>query len=35
LVDTGNFTLIVLATVAAMYSPHASFITEMFPTRVR
>jgi len=41
LLDTGNFTLIVLATVvalffhAAMYGPQASFIAEMFPTRVR
>ncbi len=37
LLDTGNFTLIVLATVvalffhAAMYGPQASFIAEMFP----
>ena len=41
LLDTGSFGLIVLATVvalffhAAMYGPQASFITEMFPTRVR
>ena len=41
LLDTGSFPLIVLATVvalalhAAMYGPQASFIAEMFPTRVR
>jgi metabolite-proton symporter len=41
LLDTGNFLLIVLAAVvalflhAAMYGPQASFISEMFPTRVR
>jgi metabolite-proton symporter len=41
LLDTGNFWLIVLATVvalilhAAMYGPQASFISEMFPTKVR
>jgi metabolite-proton symporter len=41
LLDTGAFALIVLATVvslvfhAAMYGPQASFIAEMFPTRVR
>ncbi len=41
LLDTGTFALIVLATVvalvfhAAMYGPQASFIAEMFPTRVR
>ena len=41
LLDTGNLALIVLATVvalvlhAAMYGPQASFIAEMFPTRVR
>ena len=41
LLDTGNLVLIVLATVvalvlhAAMYGPQASFIAEMFPTRVR
>lgn len=41
LLDTGSFTLIVLAAVialllhAAMYGPQASFIAEMFPTRVR
>jgi len=41
LLDTGNFTPIVLATVvalffhAAMYGPQASSIAEMFPTRVR
>jgi metabolite-proton symporter len=41
LLDTGSFVLIVLATVvalvlhAAMYGPQASFIAEMFPTRVR
>ena len=41
LLDTGSFALIVLATVvalvfhAAMYGPQASFIAEMFPTRVR
>jgi metabolite-proton symporter len=41
LLDTGSFLLIVLATVvalalhAAMYGPQASFIAEMFPTRVR
>ncbi len=41
LLDTGSFVLILLATVvslvfhAAMYGPQASFIAEMFPTRVR
>ena len=41
LLDTGSFLLILLATVvslvfhAAMYGPQASFIAEMFPTRVR
>jgi MFS family permease len=41
LLDTGLFVLIVLATVvalilhAAMYGPQASFIAEMFPTKVR
>jgi MFS family permease len=41
LLDTGSFALIALATVialffhAAMYGPQASFIAEMFPTRVR
>jgi metabolite-proton symporter len=41
LLDTGQFLLIVLATVvalvfhAAMYGPQAAFISEMFPTRVR
>jgi metabolite-proton symporter len=41
LLDTGRLVLIVLATVvalvlhAAMYGPQASFITEMFPTKVR
>jgi len=41
LLDTGEFVVIVLATVvalalhAAMYGPQASFIAEMFPTRVR
>ncbi len=41
LLDTGQFALIVLAAVvalflhAAMYGPQASFIAEMFPTRVR
>ena len=41
LLDTGSFRLILLATVvslvfhAAMYGPQASFIAEMFPTRVR
>src|SRR3712207_4082389 len=41
LLDTGNPTLIILATVvallfhAAMYGPQASFIAEMFPTKVR
>ena len=41
LIDTGSFLLILLATVlslvfhAAMYGPQASFIAEMFPTRVR
>ncbi len=41
LLDTGSFALIVLATVvalvlhAAMYGTQASFIAEMFPTRVR
>jgi MFS family permease len=41
LLDTGNFALIVLATVvallfhAAMYATQASFIAEMFPTRIR
>ena len=41
LLDTGSFALILLATVvalvfhAAMYGPQASFIAEMFPTRVR
>src|SRR4051795_8102917 len=41
LLDTGSFALIVLATVialffhAAMYGPQASFIAELFPTRVR
>ncbi|MCO1654105.1 MFS transporter [Pseudonocardia humida] len=41
LLDTGSFALIVLATVvallfhAAMYATQASFIAEMFPTRIR
>jgi len=41
LLDSGNFTLIVFATVvalvlhAAMYGPQVSFIAEMFPTKVR
>ena len=41
LLNTGQFWLIVLATVvalafhAAMYGPQAAFIAEMFPTRVR
>ena len=41
LLDTGAFALIVLAAVvalilhAAMYGPQASFIAEMFPTKVR
>jgi metabolite-proton symporter len=41
LLDTDNWALIILAAVvalvlhAAMYGPQASFITEMFPTRVR
>jgi metabolite-proton symporter len=41
LLDTGRFILIAVATVialvfhAAMYGPQASFIAEMFPTRVR
>jgi len=41
MLDTGRFVLIVLATVialvfhAAMYGPQASFIAELFPTRVR
>jgi metabolite-proton symporter len=41
MLDTGQFWLIVLATVvalvfhAAMYGPQAAFISEMFPTRVR
>jgi MFS family permease len=41
LLDTGRLALIVLATVvalffhAAMYGPQASFIAELFPTRVR
>jgi metabolite-proton symporter len=41
MLDTGQFALIVLATVvalilhAAMYGPQAAFISEMFPTRVR
>lgn len=41
LLDTGRFALIALAAVmalifhAAMYGPQASFISEMFPTRVR
>ncbi|MFZ0139466.1 MAG: MFS transporter [Aeromicrobium sp.] len=41
LLDTGRLVLIVLATVvalvlhAAMYGPQASFIAEMFPTKVR
>jgi metabolite-proton symporter len=41
LLDTGSFALIVLAAVvalilhAAMYGPQASFIAEMFPTKVR
>ena len=41
LLDTGSFALIALATVialfshAAMYGPQASFIAEMFPTKVR
>ena len=41
LLDTGSFALIVLATMvalvlhAAMYGTQASFIAEMFPTRVR
>jgi metabolite-proton symporter len=41
LLDTGRFILITVATVialvfhAAMYGPQASFIAEMFPTRVR
>jgi metabolite-proton symporter len=41
LLDTGSFALIVLSAVvalvfhAAMYGPQASFIAEMFPTKVR
>ena len=41
LLDSGRFVLILLAAVvalifhAAMYGPQASFITEMFPTKVR
>ena len=41
LLDTGRFVLILLAAVvalifhAAMYGPQASFIAEMFPTKVR
>jgi MFS family permease len=41
LLDTGRLALIILAAVvalffhAAMYGPQASFIAEMFPTRVR
>jgi metabolite-proton symporter len=41
LLDTGSFLLIAVAAVvalffhAAMYGPQASFISEMFPTRVR
>ena len=41
LLDTGSFLLILVAAVvalflhAAMYGPQASFISEMFPTRVR
>jgi len=40
LLDTGNLALIILAAVAliphaAMYGPQASFIAEMFPTKVR
>jgi metabolite-proton symporter len=41
LLDTGSFALIVLAATvalimhAAMYGPQASFIAEMFPTKVR
>ena len=41
LLDTGHFVMIVIAAVvalflhAAMYGPQASFISEMFPTRVR
>jgi metabolite-proton symporter len=41
LLDTGSFVLIVVAAVialllhAAMYGPQASFIAEMFPTRLR
>jgi metabolite-proton symporter len=41
MLDTGSYVLIVLATVvalvlhAAMYGPQASFIAEMFPTKVR
>ncbi len=41
LLDTRNFALIVLAAVisllfhAAMYGPQASFIAEMFPTKIR
>ena len=41
MLDTGNFVIIALATVvalflhAAMYGTQASFIAEMFPTRVR
>lgn len=41
LLDTGNFVLILIAAAvalflhAAMYGPQASFISEMFPTRVR
>jgi metabolite-proton symporter len=41
MLDTGSFALILLATVvalffhAAMYGPQASFIAEMFPTRIR
>jgi len=41
LLDTGNFALIVIAAVisllfhAAMYGPQASFIAEMFPTKIR
>ena len=41
MLDTGSYVMIVLATVvalvlhAAMYGPQASFIAEMFPTKVR
>ena len=41
LIDTGSFALITLAAVvalffhAAMYGPQASFIAELFPTKVR